>query len=225
MSSQSSISITTSVPILVDYVKGVFVPRQSLNLSDSWSGSMYLGRYQDPRPVQRASLFSLLSQDNEKDEREQILPLDEVEALFLLPLVFVDASAWLKIIDITDGQHQAILDKVLSFPDGVWVTGDYVTKEFSQKDRNLFPSTKINWLMWLLWSDRLAKSITSRQEEDVAWDIFMELDDKYISFYQCLTAILVYKYKPQHVIIADEHFSSHLPNLIEKIEKKLIEGN
>lgn len=205
------------LPIVVEYKGGTFIPKHNVELEEGWTGQILLksGTRGELSFLQKESLISLVDDIEKKDSAiQRYRPRAVLSRGF--SLLFVDLSAWIAFIEPEHPDHQEAVSNLLGTESKVLITGDHTLAELSRIARKSPNRQHINKLIWLLWSGQAAALIKTESVEQDAWNVYVGVDDERLTFYDCITAVLVAKYKLDTIVLFSEYLKGALPPLLEK---------
>jgi uncharacterized protein len=123
--------------------------------------------------------------------------------------IFVDTSAWYALVDKNDRDHVSAVNsgRNLNRP---LVTSNYVFDETLTLIKiKLGPRIAIDFGQ-KLWDQDLAILIrVSEKDEDKAWKLFSQYDDKGFSFTDCTSFVLMERMKINTAFAYDEHLTQY----------------
>lgn len=123
--------------------------------------------------------------------------------------IFIDTSAWYAIIDKNDRDHAAAVDKVRIL-DHPLLTSNYILDEIlTLLKSRLGPSIAIPFGQ-KLWNQEVSALVRiTEEDEERAWGIFRQYEDKGFSFTDCTSFALMERLDINTVFAFDDHFSQY----------------
>jgi predicted nucleic acid-binding protein len=118
----------------------------------------------------------------------------------------VDTSAWYAIIDKNDRDHPTAITKMQNL-DRPLVTSNYVLNEIlTLLKARLGPSVAIPFGQ-KLWNQEVASLVRiTEKDEERAWGIFEQYEDKGFSFTDCTSFALMERLEINTAFVFDDHF-------------------
>ncbi len=123
--------------------------------------------------------------------------------------VFVDTSAWYALVDRSDRDHTSAVNSVKHLARPL-VTTNYVFDETLTLIKvKLGPRIAIDF-GWKLWNQELAMRIrVIEKDEQRAWDLFSQYEDKGFSFTDCTSFAVMERMKIDTAFVFDDHFTQY----------------
>ena len=120
--------------------------------------------------------------------------------------IFVDTSAWYAIIDKNDRDHKAAVKKVRIL-DRPLLTSNYILDEIlTLLKTRLGPSIAIPFGQ-KLWDQEVSALVRiTEEDEEKAWGMFRQYEDKGFSFTDCTSFALMERLDINTVFAFDDHF-------------------
>lgn len=118
----------------------------------------------------------------------------------------MDTSAWYAIIDKNDRDHPTAITKMQNL-DRPLVTSNYVLNEIlTLLKARLGPSVAIPFGQ-KLWNQEVASLVRiTEKDEERAWGIFEQYEDKGFSFTDCTSFALMERLEINTAFVFDDHF-------------------
>ena len=118
----------------------------------------------------------------------------------------MDTSAWYAIIDKNDRDHPTAITKMQNL-DRPLVTSNYVLNEIlTLLKARLGPSVAIPFGQ-KLWNQEVASLVRiTEKDEERAWGIFQQYEDKGFSFTDCTSFALMERLEINTAFVFDDHF-------------------
>lgn len=129
--------------------------------------------------------------------------------------LFVDASGWLAYLDKSDVNHGEAVKKIHESVDAV-LTTEHELAELSRIARSQISDVAIASLTWQLWNEQGGKILKVAEEDELlAWNIFCIYEDLQPSFANCISSVILNKYKIKHRL----SFNEWLPRMIKQAKR------
>jgi len=123
--------------------------------------------------------------------------------------VFVDTSAWYALVDKDDSDHTAAVNSARNLTRPLITTNYIFDETLTLIKAKLGPRIAINFGR-KLWNQELAILIrVLKKDEQKAWDLFSQYDDKGFSFTDCTSFVLMERMKIDTAFAFDEHYTQY----------------
>ena len=120
--------------------------------------------------------------------------------------IFVDTSAWYAVIDKNDRDHAAAVTKI-QILDRPLVTSNYILDEILTLLKSKLGSSVAVPFGQKLWDQEMSAMLRiTEEDEERAWRIFRQYDDKAFSFTDCTSFALMERLDINAVFAFDDHF-------------------
>ena len=120
--------------------------------------------------------------------------------------IFVDTSAWYAMIDKNDRDHAAAVTKI-QILDRPLVTSNYILDEILTLLKSKLGSSVAVPFGQKLWDQEMSAMLRiTEEDEERAWRIFRQYDDKAFSFTDCTSFALMERLDINAVFAFDDHF-------------------
>ena len=120
--------------------------------------------------------------------------------------IFVDTSAWYAIIDKNDQDHAAALGKIRIL-DRPLLTSNYIFDETLTLLKSRLGSPIAIQFGQKLWNQEVSALLRiTEEDEEKAWTIFRQYEDKGFSFTDCTSFALMERLDIKTVFAFDDHF-------------------
>ena len=120
--------------------------------------------------------------------------------------IFVDTSAWYAMIDKNDRDHAAAVTKI-KILDRPLVTSNYILDEILTLVKSKLGSTVAVPFGQKLWDQEISALLrVTEEDEERAWRIFRQYNDKGFSFTDCTSFALMERLDMKTVFAFDDHF-------------------
>ena len=124
-------------------------------------------------------------------------------------MIFVDTSAWYAIIDKNDQDHKAALDEIRIL-DRPLLTSNYIFDEILTLLKARLGSPIAIQFGQKLWNQEVSALLRiTEEDEEKAWTIFRQYEDKGFSFTDCTSFALMERLDINTVFTLDDHFDQY----------------
>ena len=124
-------------------------------------------------------------------------------------LVFVDTSAWYALVDKSDRDHTSAVTSVKKLTRPLITTNYILDETVTLIKVKLGPRIAIDFGQ-KLWNQELAIRIRIlEKDEQRAWELFSQYDDKGFSFTDCTSFAVMERMKIDTAFAFDEHFTQY----------------
>jgi hypothetical protein len=123
--------------------------------------------------------------------------------------VFVDTSAWYALVDKGDSDHASAVNSARNLTRPLITTNYIFDETLTLIKAKLGPQIAINFDR-KLWNQELAILIrVLKKDEQKAWDLFSQYDDKGFSFTDCTSFAVMERMKIDKVFAFDDHYTQY----------------
>ena len=124
-------------------------------------------------------------------------------------LIFVDTSAWYALVDKSDCDHTSAVNLVRNLTRPLIAT-NYVFDETLTLIKVKLGQRIATDFGRKLWNQELAMRIlVTKKDEQRAWDLFSQYDDKGFSFTDCTSFAVMERMKIDTAFVFDDHFTQY----------------
>jgi uncharacterized protein len=123
--------------------------------------------------------------------------------------IFVDTSAWYAIIDKNDQDHATAVGKIQMLSRAL-VTSNYILDEILTLLKTKLGSPTAISFGHKLWDQEVSALLRiTEEDEERAWGIFRQYDDKGFSYTDCTSFALMERLDINTVFAFDDHFAQY----------------
>jgi hypothetical protein len=123
--------------------------------------------------------------------------------------VFVDTSAWYALVDKGDGDHTSAVNSARNLTRPLITTNYIFDETLTLIKAKLGPRIAINFGR-KLWNQELAIWIrVLKKDEQKAWDLFAQYDDKGFSFTDCTSFAVMERMRNDTAFAFDDHYAQY----------------